>query len=278
MKSQESMTEKTGTTATERPSVQSLERALDLLETLGKAEGALPLGELARRVNLHKSTVYRLLQTLGKRGYVTQDADGRYRLGLRIVGLSSALLDSLDLREEARPYLQQLLAQTNEVVHLVVMEQGEMVYIEKLEGTQTVRMHSLVGKRVPAHCTGVGKAILAYLPSDEVEHILQEKGMPAHTPKTITDLPAMLDELARVRAQGYAIDNEENEEGIICIAAPIYDYRNRVIAAISLSAPSMRMGTSRVESLIPLVKATAANISAHFGASGQGAAHGASLA
>ncbi|MDI3298563.1 MAG: IclR family transcriptional regulator [Bacillota bacterium] len=246
--------------------VQAVERALDLLERLGRHPQGAALGTLAAEVGLHKSTVHRLLHTLAGRGYVLQTEQGAYRLGLRLVQLASALLEGLDLRAEARPFLQELLDRTNEVVHLVVMEQGEIVYIDKLEGSQTVRMHSSVGKRVPAHCTAVGKSILAHLPEAQLERILREKGLPRHTARTITDAAELRRHLEQVRAQGYALDLEENEEGIVCVAAPIRNHAGQVVAAISVSAPAMRMGERRTAALIPLVRATAERISRRLGA------------
>lgn len=246
--------------------VQALDRALDLLEQLAHHPRGLALGTLASRSGLHKSTTHRLLHTLAQRGYVLQSEDGVYRLGLRLLQLSSSLLEGIDLRAEARPVLQELLDRTNEVVHLVVMEQGEMVYIDKLEGTQTVRMHSSVGKRVPAHCTAVGKSILAHLPEPELDRLLAEKGLPRHTPRTITDPEELRRHLRQVREAGYALDLEENEQGIVCVAAPVSNHHGQVVAAISISAPAMRMGGGRIEELIPLVRQAAGRISARLGA------------
>lgn len=247
-------------------SIQVLGRALDVLEVLAAHPRGTSLTEIAAQVHLHKSTVHRILHTLARRGYVMQGHDASYRLGLRVVGLGEAVLGGLDIREEARVYLEELLLATNEVVHLVVMEQGEMVYIDKLEGTRTVRTHSVVGMRVPVHCTGVGKAILAHLPEPTVRAILAEKGMRRHTAHTIVTVDALLAELSTVRTRGYALDREENEEGICCVAAPVRDHAGRVVAAISVSAPAMRMQSDALQRWIPLTRATAARISARLGA------------
>lgn len=145
------------------------------------------------------------------------------------------------MRSEARQYLQELENTTNKVIHLVVYDQGEVVYIEKLEGNETLRMHAKVGKREPMHCTSVGKAILAYLPSNVVLNILEQKGMPMHTDKTITNKDDFLQELIQVRIKGCALDLEENEYGITCIAVPIFVHSGKVIAAVIISGPT-RLG------------------------------------
>ena len=163
--------------------------------------------------------------------------------------ISSKLLESIDLRTEAKPYLQLLENETNEVIHLVVFDQGEVVYIEKLEGNELLRMHSRVGKRAPMHCTSVGKAILANLSRTEAIDILERKGMPRHTDDTITDLDEFLKELDAVREQGYALDLEENEHGITCIAAPIFDHSGNVYASVSISGTTERMTKERLNLL-----------------------------
>lgn len=199
-------------------------------------------------------------------GYIEQDKEtGRYKLGYKFLEVSSKLLESIDLRAEAKPFLQELEDETNEVVHLVVFDQGEVVYIEKLDGNETLRMHSKVGKRAPMHCTSVGKAILASLPANEVVEILQRKGMPKHTDKTITDKDLFLEELNQVRQKGYALDLEENETGITCIAVPIYDHLGTVAGAVSISGPTLRMTNERLEQLKPRMQQIGMQLSARLG-------------
>ena len=158
-------------------------------------------------------------------------------------------MESIDLRNEARPFLQKLENQTNEVIHLVVFDQSEVVYIEKLEGNEILRMHSKVGKRAPMHCTSVGKAILAHLPLDVVSSIIDRKGLPVHTDYTIINRDDLFKELEDIRERGYALDLQENEYGITCIAVPIFDYTGQVVSAISISGPTMRMTEERLEQL-----------------------------
>ncbi len=230
--------------------VKSVSRALDIITLVSLKKGGLGVTEIANQIDINKSSVYRILSTLVQYGYIEQDSEtGRYKLGYKLLEVSSKLLESIDLRAEARPYLQELENLTNEVIHLVVYDQGEVVYIEKLEGNETLRMHSKVGKRAPMHCTSVGKAILAYLPTNVVQDILDRKGMPMHTDKTITNKDNFLQELIEVRKRGYALDTEENEYGITCIAVPIFDHLGKVIAAVSISGPTMRMTKERMEKL-----------------------------
>ncbi|MCQ6268087.1 IclR family transcriptional regulator [Fictibacillus sp. WQ 8-8] len=230
--------------------VKSVSRALDIITLVSLKKGGLGVTEIANQIDINKSSVYRILSTLVQYGYIEQDSEtGRYKLGYKLLEVSSKLLESIDLRAEARPYLQELENLTNEVIHLVVYDQGEVVYIEKLEGNETLRMHSKVGKRAPMHCTSVGKAILAYLPTNVVQDILDRKGMPMNTDKTITNKDNFLQELIEVRKRGYALDIEENEYGITCIAVPIFDHLGKVIAAVSISGPTMRMTKERMEQL-----------------------------
>jgi IclR family transcriptional regulator, KDG regulon repressor len=230
--------------------VKSVSRALDIINLVSLKKDGLGVTEISNQMDINKSSVYRILSTLVKYGYIDQDQEtGRYKLGYRFLEISSKLLESIDLRSEARPYLQELEKETNEVIHLVVYDQGEVVYIEKLEGNETLRMHSKVGKRAPMHCTSVGKAILAHLPKNDVLDILERKGLPLHTEHTITDEEEFLQELHKIKQKGYALDLEENEYGIRCIAVPIFDHLGKVVAAVSISGPTIRMTDERIEQL-----------------------------
>jgi IclR family KDG regulon transcriptional repressor len=246
--------------------VKSVSRALDIIDIVSSKKDGLGVTEIAKQMDINKSSVYRILSTLVQYGYMEQDEEtSRYKLGYKFLEMSSKLLESIDLRKEAKPYLQELEKETNEVIHLVVYDQGEVIYIEKLEGTETLRMHSKVGKRAPMHCTAVGKAILAHLPFNVVLDILERKGMPRHTDKTITDKDEFLKELAQVKQKGYALDLEENEYGIRCIAVPIFDHVGKVIAAVSLSGPTIRMTDERIEQLQARMRQIGKQISARLG-------------
>lgn len=250
--------------------VKSVSRALDIIHLVGMKKGGLGVTEIAKQIDINKSSVYRILFTLAQYGYIEQDENtGRYKLGYKFLEISSKLLDSIDIRSEAGPFLQQLESATNEVIHLVVYDQGEVVYIEKLEGTETLRMHSKVGKRAPMHCTSVGKAILANLPSGVVHEIVDRKGLPMHTNHTITDRDSLFKELIQVKQNGYALDLEENENGITCIAAPIFDHLGKAIAAISISGPTIRMTEERLEQLKEQILDVGSQISVRLGFSKQ---------
>jgi len=258
--------------------VKSVSRALDIIQLVGMKKGGLGVTEIAKQMDINKSSVYRILVTLAQYGYIEQDeSTGLYKLGYKFLEISSKLLDSIDIRSEAGPFLQQLEDSTNEVIHLVVYDQGEVVYIEKLEGTETLRMHSKVGKRAPMHCTSVGKAILANLPSGMVHEIVERKGLPMHTKHTITDKDALFKELVQVKQNGYALDLEENENGISCIAAPIFDHLGKVVAAISISGPTIRMTEERLNQLKEQMLDVGSQISVRLGFSKQSQKNGKNL-
>lgn len=219
----------------ESGSVQSLDRALSVLETLAGQREGLPLTRIAQRVGLHKSTVHRLLATLCVRGYVEKLSTGEYRLGRRVVELGSMYLNQLELKTEAQPFLRRLLDETTQPVHLAVLEGMDSIYIDKMETVHSIRMYSQIGLRTPAHCTGVGKALLSGLSSEELTKRLAQAELKAYTPSTITDANELMKEIRRVKRRGWAGDNEEHELGIRCIAAPIYDYRGEIVAAVSTS-------------------------------------------
>ena len=246
--------------------VKYVSRALDIIAFVGEKKGGLGVTEIANRMDINKSSVYRILSTLVQYGYIEQEEEtSRYKLGYKFLEVSSRLLESIDIRKEAFPYLQQLENETNEVIHLVVYDQGEVVYIEKLDGGETLRMHSKVGKRAPMHCTSVGKAILAHLPDEVVLDVLSRKGMPAHTSYTITNQEQFLKELQFVRERGYALDNEENEYGITCMAVPLFDHTGKVISAMSISGPSIRMTEERLQLLSTRLICIGKKLSARLG-------------
>ncbi len=203
----------------DKASVQSIDRALSVLEALtGEREG-VSLSRIAQRVDLHKSTTHRLLASLCQRGYAERLAGGDYRLGRRVVELASMYLNQLELKTEAQPHLRKLLQQTTQPVHLAVLEGLEVIYIDKMETLHSIRMYSQIGLRSPAYCTGVGKALLSGLDEEELHARLEGVQLAFHTPNTVTDPEALLREIRRVKKRGWACDNEENELGIRCIAA-----------------------------------------------------------
>ncbi|TDT51031.1 IclR family transcriptional regulator [Fonticella tunisiensis] len=249
--------------------IQSVDRALQILECFSRENRELGVTEISKYLGLHKSTTFGLLSTLESRGYVEQNLDnGKYRLGLKLFELGNLVHEGLDLRKQAYPFLKELVDKYQETVHLVVNDRGEAVYIDKVEGPGAIRMYSQVGKRPPMYCTGVGKAILAYMPDKEVDRILFEKGLRPFTPNTITDVDKLKAHLAEIREQGYSFDNEEIEIGLRCVAAPIKNHKGEVIAAISVAGPSTRMTWEKMNILAISVKEAAVNISRRMGYKG----------
>ncbi|MBP1931209.1 IclR family transcriptional regulator [Ammoniphilus resinae] len=250
--------------------VKSLERAFQIVEQVSVEKNGIGITELSVKLGMYKSTVHRVLNTLVHLGYVEQDRNTeKYKLGYRWLAVSSRLLNNLDIRKVAYPYLQDLADHTGEVIHLVVLDGHEVVYIEKVEGNQTIRMHSQIGKRVPVHCTGVGKAILAFLPPAALTKVLSGCEWHAHTPYTLKTENELLRHLEKVRKQGYAFDLEENELGISCAAAPIWDYTGKVAASISVSGPTTRMNKERLEDTAKLVREYGRKISVTLGYSNE---------
>ncbi len=248
--------------------VQSVERAVALLELLGRAGRPLTAVELAAASSLPRPTVYRLLQTLATHGMISA-SDHRFAIGPRVLWLAGQRLEQIELRAAGRPVLLELRDRTGETAHLGVLEQGQVVYIDKTEAPGPMRMASAIGKIMPAHSTALGKAMLAHLPAGEVAAVLDLWGLPRRTPRTITDRRRFAAELAAVRARGYAVDNVENEEGVRCVAAPIFDHAGRVAGAVSLSGSTRTITLARVRrSLGPLVRRAAERISRAVGWSG----------
>lgn len=246
--------------------VNSVARALDILDCLATHRGEVGVTEISHELGVHKSTVSRMLATMESRGYVSRNgANGKYCLGMRLVELASYRLEQIDLRSQARPFLEELVRATGETAHLAVFDQGKVVYVDKVDTPQTLMMRSKIGYRVFAHCTALGKAILAALPDETVERVIKEKGLPRFTPNTIVDPLALKEHLRRVRVQGYAIDDEEHEEGIRCAAAAILDHAGRVVGALSVSGPTLRVSRQDVETIGNLVKDSAMRLSASLG-------------
>jgi len=255
-----------------RPSnlVQTLERASLILDILGQSPQGISIKDLSDRMHLPKGTTHRLLSSLSYFGYVRQDQNTKnYSLGFKLVELGNLLLGQLDLRREAEPFLRDLAERTKETVHLVILDGSEIVYLDKLETepyTGGLRMASRVGSRNPAHSCAVGKVLMAHLPAEALARMIEEKGLSKRTVNTITDFNQLKDHMALVRKQGYAIDDEENERGIRCVGAPIFNEAGRVVAAISVSGPAFRVTRKTVqESLKKEVVATAHRISRKLG-------------
>lgn len=248
----------TGTEAKARPghSVQSVDRALDLLELLAAAGGTLTLSELANRAGLPLPTIHRLIRTMVNRGYVRQEPSRRYALGPRLIPLGDTA--SRLVGAWARPHLDDLVRQVGETANLAMLEGDRVVYVAQVPSPHSMRMFTEVGRRVLPHCTGVGKALLSTLPDEQVGQILRRTGMPAQTGNTITDAQAMLAEIGRIRDRGYAVDDGEQEVGVRCVAAPVLDSLAPI--AISVSGPAGRLTTDRVDEVGGLLQRAAVDL------------------
>lgn len=245
---------------------QSLARGLAILRALG--DGPQRLDTLASGLDVHKSTVLRLVQTLEVDGFVTHDADHRYTLGSRLFELANTALSQRDIRSVVRPHLEELNRATLETVHLASLEGGEAVYIDKLDAVKGMRMYSRIGLRAPLHCTAVAKVLVSALPEARWASIAETIDFVPMTANTVTDAAGYLDELTRVRAAGYAEDHEEHEAFINCIAAPIRDGSGAVVAAASLSVPMMSRSHDEVVALLPRLLEATRNASADLGWAG----------
>ncbi|GAB3693573.1 allantoin degradation transcriptional regulator AllR [Actinocorallia lasiicapitis] len=230
-------------------SVRSLERAFELLELLADAGGEMALSELTAASGLPMPTIYRLMQTLVGRGYVRQEPSKRYVLGPRLIRLGDGA--SRLLGTWAKPVLARLVDEIGETANMAVLEGDEVVYVAQVPSRHSMRMFTEVGRRVLPHCTGVGKALLAQLPAETARAIVTRTGMPARTDRTFTDPEALMAELAKIRDQGYALDDEEQELGVRCVAVPLHA---PTLAALSVSGPSGRMTPQAIAEVVPVMR------------------------
>lgn len=246
--------------------VQSVDRTLSIMELLSDYDEGLGITEISEKVDLHKSTVHRLLTTLIYKGYVVQDkASNKYKLTLKLFELGNKRIENLNILSASKPYTKDLMQDINEVVHLVIRDGVNIVYIDKVEADNTIRMASNIGRQSPMYSTSVGKAMMAYLDEEEVEGIWKSSNIKKNTEETITDLNLFKKELEKVRLRGYAEDDEENEEGVRCIGAPVFNYHGQVEGAISISGPTIRVTKDKVEDYGRKVKRYADLISKELG-------------
>ncbi|GAA4903090.1 IclR family transcriptional regulator [Streptomyces coeruleoprunus] len=241
---------------------QTVDRALSILPLL--AQGPADLGQVADRLGVHKSTALRLLRTLHEHGLVYRQQDQRYRLGARLIALAQEAVENLDVREIAHPHLVRLGEETGHTVHLAVYEDGEVLYIDKVESRYPVRMYSRIGKPVAITVAAVAKLLLADLPEDERRTLAAKLDYPPYTPRSTPNAAAFLEELATVREQGWATDLGGHEESINCVAAPVRGADGRVVAAMSVSAPNVVVTAEELLALLPLVRRTADAISRDY--------------
>jgi len=238
--------------------VGAVRKALQILCQFDEHHDTLAVTEVSRRLNIPKSTAHNLLRTLAAYDFLHQDpADRRYRLGLRVFELSSLFTHHTPLLAAARPHLKRLAERTRETVKLGLFSEDQVLILAAIESPYQLHTRGDEGKRAPLHCTGLGKAILAVLSEAELRRIIARTGLPKFTPRTITRLESLERELRQIRARGYATDLEENEAGVLCVAAPVTDRRRGLLASISLSAPTARLDASRLPALGAQVTAAA---------------------
>ncbi|MEV0641247.1 IclR family transcriptional regulator [Streptomyces sp. NPDC050619] len=244
--------------------VQSLERAFDLLERMADAGGEVGLSELSASSGLPLPTIHRLMRTLVACGYVRQQTNRRYALGPRLIRLGESA--SRLLGTWARPYLARLVEETGETANMALLDGDEIVYVAQVPSKHSMRMFTEVGRRVLPHSTGVGKALLANTPDSEVRALLSRTGMPAATEKTITTAEGFLAALEDVRRRGYAVDDNEQEIGVRCLAVSVPD--SPTAAAISISGPAGRLTEAATEKIVPVLQQVAVELSEALASSG----------
>jgi len=253
-------------TEDDRYAIRAVDRALDIIACIAERNGELAIDGIVEAVGLPKTTAFRVLATLEARGFVQRHPQLQtYRLGPLALIVGARALGDLDIRRIARPHIERLMAETSETVHLSVLSQDSALCIDKIDSMRSVRMSSYVGFRDPLHCSGVGKALLAFQPDAMQKDLVARIPLPRRTPHTITSRKALQKQLIAIREKGYATDIEEIEEGLACIAAPIRDHTGQVVASVSISGPTTRVNDATLAELIPAVLACAAAISRDLG-------------
>ena len=229
--------------------VQALDRAFAVLDLLGESDTPLGLAQVASSLQLHKSTAHRFLMVLERHHMVERTSNGKFRLGLRLFDFGNKAIEQYDLRERAQPHLRRLVAETEETAHLCILEQARVIYIDTIEPARSVRMITRIGASNPVHCTSVGKAILAFLPEERIADIIRRTRFERLTHRTIATAEALRAEIEKTRRRGYAVDDEELEEGLRCIAVPVLDAQRQPVAAVSISGPSFRVTAQKLPSI-----------------------------
>ncbi|WP_075618831.1 IclR family transcriptional regulator [Paenisporosarcina indica] len=246
--------------------IQSVDRALQILEFLRKNPRGLGVTEISISLQVAKSTAHRLLMSLEEHGYVQKfGRESTYRLGLKFIEMNYTVTKNLNVLEIARPFIESLSKETGEIVHLVTLEGQEIIYIDKVENSSTIRIYSQIGRRGPLYCTAVGKSILAFLDEREAKKLVDKIEFARLTDYTLVNREALATELATIKKDKYSYDNQEHEMGIRCVGAPIFDHNGRPQYALSVTGPLDRMSDEILQHHIPLLKDTAKKISRSLG-------------
>lgn len=246
--------------------VQSLQRALDILEMVGNSAAPMRLKKIAAEVGLPKSTVYRLLSNLEGRGYVRCSGDGIYTLGLKLLMMSQRVEEGFELKHLVRPYLVKLNSVSKESVHLGMLENHRVLYVDTIDSPHIIRLVAKVGMTNELHCTALGKALLMGHPDEAIRRIMSETGMPARTAFTLTTPDCFLQEMLKIRSQGYAVEDRESNINCRCVSAPIYNHKGMIVAAISISGPDSRVSLEEIENgFAPVLLEATQSISRYLG-------------
>jgi DNA-binding IclR family transcriptional regulator len=252
--------------AVKTPSAPALQRGLAILERIAKSRRGLTFAQLTRHFDVAKSSVHTLVLTLEREGYLQRDeVTGRYMTGLKLVQIAGMTLDGLALRERAAPVLRALVAETGLTAHLAILDRDEVTVVAKVDRPGTHRIATWVGKRMDVHCTSLGKCLIAPLSEGDVDRLIADRGLLRHNENTIVPLPRLKLELARTRALGYAVDDEEEELGWRCIGAPVCDRDGRVVAAVSVAGATDRINADTIEALAVRVRGAAVGIAKELG-------------
>ncbi|WP_026564797.1 IclR family transcriptional regulator [Bacillus sp. UNC41MFS5] len=244
------------------PIIQSVERALKILDLFDEHKSELKITEISEKMGLHKSTVHSLLKTLHEYSYIDQNPDnGKYRLGLKLAERGNLVISNMDIRKTAKKYLLDLSTKTGQTVHLGILDGREGVYIDKVEGEQSIIRYSRIGRRLPLHSTAIGKVLLAYQPPNELELLLKNYNYQYQTANTIVNEAVFRKEIEKVKQQGYAVDEQENEQGVRCAAVPIFNGMGQVLAAISISTLISRVNDPELQIFIDLLKTSCNELS-----------------
>ncbi len=247
----------------------AVERALNILEAAAQRRDGMTNSEISRKLAIPKSSASYILRTLERRGYLRREAEtGRYRLGLKILSLGGDAQANLDIADVSLPFMRSLVEKIHMTVHLAVLDQGEAVYIEKVEAPGFFKVNTWVGRRMFLHSTSVGKCLLAWLPKHEVETIAKQQGLKKRTPKTITSITRLIADLEHVKQAAYAVDDEENSLGARCLGAPIFDTMGNVTAALGASGTLTQLDEASMPRIIDALKETARRISRQLQKSG----------
>ncbi|WP_168735802.1 IclR family transcriptional regulator [Cohnella fermenti] len=245
--------------------VPSLEKALAIIETLAEHDSPLGVSELCKMVGVPKTSAFFILNTLDQHRYIVKNEEGKYSLGYRFIHLGQSILNKMDIREQAKPFMEELSHDTRFTVHLAVLDQGEALYLEKVESPTFVKFSTYVGQRWPLHVSGVGKALASHLSDRELDRILEEKGLQAKTENTVTSVKEFKSILALARKQGYAVEDEEGEAGIRCIGSSFFSHDGKLTGAISITALRSELPVQDIPLIGEKVRQAASKISQRLG-------------